>query len=109
MSSALWALIWDTANSPAESIWFVFVLFVYCVCVPLLLGVFRYQLSIVFLVLLWLSQYTFVSTFLIRSSWALQKAYCTCSCLGMPRVSNYWHRFSGQQLVRPNPLKEGHI
>jgi fucose 4-O-acetylase-like acetyltransferase len=46
ISSALWALIWDTANSPAESIWFVFVLFVYCVCVPFFLRVVRQQLWI---------------------------------------------------------------
>jgi hypothetical protein len=39
-------LIWDTANSPAESIWFVFVLFVYCACVPFLLRVVHYRLRI---------------------------------------------------------------
>jgi fucose 4-O-acetylase-like acetyltransferase len=44
--SALRALIWDTANSPAESIWFVFVLFVYCACVPLLLRVVHHRLQI---------------------------------------------------------------
>ena len=46
IGSALRALIWDTANSPAESIWFVFVLFVYCVCVPLLFRAVRYRLWI---------------------------------------------------------------
>jgi fucose 4-O-acetylase-like acetyltransferase len=34
---ALRNLIWDTGKSPAESIWFVFVLFVYCISVPFLL------------------------------------------------------------------------
>jgi fucose 4-O-acetylase-like acetyltransferase len=46
IGSALRALIWDTSNSPAESIWFVFVLFVYCACVPLLLRLVGYRLWI---------------------------------------------------------------
>lgn len=37
IASAFRALLWDTGHSPAESIWFVFVLFIYCISVPLLL------------------------------------------------------------------------
>ena len=40
----LTALFWDTSHSPAESVWFVFVLFVYCAITPLLLRLTRGQL-----------------------------------------------------------------
>jgi fucose 4-O-acetylase-like acetyltransferase len=35
--ASLMALFWDTSRSPAESVWFVFVLFVYCALTPVLL------------------------------------------------------------------------
>jgi fucose 4-O-acetylase-like acetyltransferase len=35
--ASLTALFWDTSRSPAESVWFVFVLFVYCAITPVLL------------------------------------------------------------------------
>ena len=41
---AVRALVWDTGNSPAESIWFIVVLFVYCAAVPPLLTLARNRL-----------------------------------------------------------------
>jgi len=35
------SLVWDTARSPATSVWFIFVLFVYCMITPVLLRVSR--------------------------------------------------------------------
>lgn len=39
--SGLRALVWDTGNSPATSIWYIGVLFTYCVATPLLLALDR--------------------------------------------------------------------
>lgn len=38
------ALVWDTSNSPAASIWYLYVIFLYCLAVPLLLKLSRQSL-----------------------------------------------------------------
>lgn len=61
MPDGLWdavrPLFWDTANSPALSIWYVFVLFAYCAAAPFLLAVVRGHIGL--LLALALALYTF--------------------------------------------------
>ncbi len=90
MGASLRALVWDTSHSPAESIWFVFVLFVYCVSVPLLLRVARHSI--------WILLAAAVIAYILSAYLLLVPAY-----VYLDRIATYFIFFLIGGLVQSRP------